>query len=216
MIEILEKVRPFGYTPLISNLRNEVLKYNFRGISRLVVDKSGHGNNGKLKPRENPPKRKVISWFPLKCVIDFTEEKGYVETFETLKEMITDEFTIQVIFKLDDLALPHPQTLVHIGGYRIDMHARYPSIEFIARGERFAIESLPEPKEETHTATLSAKSGEGAWAWVDDNLFGKTTFIGGLGEINSKIYLGRLVPKDRWQYTGKIEKFVVRNKARIP
>jgi len=71
MTGILEKVRPFGHTPLISNLRNEVLKYNFRGISRLVVDKSGNGNNGKTLPEENPPRREIVSWFPPEVRMNF-------------------------------------------------------------------------------------------------------------------------------------------------
>jgi len=80
MAGILEKVRPFGYTPLASRIKGEVLKYNFRGISRLVVDKSGHGNNGKLMPKEDPPRRKIVSWFPFRVVLVLDGENDYVKS----------------------------------------------------------------------------------------------------------------------------------------
>jgi len=67
-----------GFTPLKAAQEGQVLKYDFRGIGPRVIDKSGNGNAGKLKPRDDPPKRKVQSFFPLKVVMDFDGE-DYIE-----------------------------------------------------------------------------------------------------------------------------------------
>jgi len=68
-----------GYTPLKSSLEGKVLKYDFRGIGPTVVDKSGHGNTGMLMPRKDPPRRKIVSWFPLRVVMDFDGENDYIK-----------------------------------------------------------------------------------------------------------------------------------------
>jgi len=66
MAGILKELRPLGFSPLASGIKGEVLKYNFKGIGKIVTDKSLSGNNGRLIPKENPPKRQIYSWFPLK------------------------------------------------------------------------------------------------------------------------------------------------------
>jgi len=69
-----------GYTPLKAFQKGQVLKFDFREIGPIAIDKSGHGNSGRLKPRENPPRRKVVSWFPLEVALDITAgEKDHVE-----------------------------------------------------------------------------------------------------------------------------------------
>jgi len=57
-----------------------VLKYDFKEIGPVVVDKSGHGNLGRLKPVYDPPRRQVISWFPLKVVLIFDGKDDLVKT----------------------------------------------------------------------------------------------------------------------------------------
>jgi len=71
MVRILEKLRPLGFTPLASMAKGEVLKYNFRGVGPVAVDKSGHGNLGRLKPREDPPRRRIQSVLPPEVVMVF-------------------------------------------------------------------------------------------------------------------------------------------------
>jgi len=68
-----------GYTPLKAYQKGQVLKYDFKGVGPVVVDKSGHGNLGRLKPRDDPPRRKIRSFFPLKVVMEFDGENDYIE-----------------------------------------------------------------------------------------------------------------------------------------
>jgi len=63
-----------GLTPLKARQQNQILKYNFKGIGPLVVDKSGNFNRGIL----HGPKREVISIFPLKMAISCDGEDDYV------------------------------------------------------------------------------------------------------------------------------------------
>jgi len=67
-----------GYTPLKAAREGQVLKYDFKEIGPIVMDKSGNGNLGKLKPIKDPPRRKIVSWFPLKVVMNFDGEDDYV------------------------------------------------------------------------------------------------------------------------------------------
>jgi len=60
-----------GYTPLKAFLEGQVLKYDFRGVGPVVLDKSGNGNLGRLKPKEDPPRRKIVSWFPFEMALKF-------------------------------------------------------------------------------------------------------------------------------------------------
>jgi len=60
-----------GYTPLKAFQERQVLKYDFREVGPIVVDKSGHGNLGRLKPIDDPPRRKIQSAFPPKMAMKF-------------------------------------------------------------------------------------------------------------------------------------------------
>jgi len=68
-----------GYTPLKAAQEGQVLKYDFKGIGPIAVDKSGHGNLGRLKPVDDPPRRKIRSLLPLKVVMVFDGENDYIE-----------------------------------------------------------------------------------------------------------------------------------------
>jgi len=68
-----------GYTPLKAALEGQVLKYDFRGIGPIAVDKSGHGNLGRLMPRKDPPRRKIVSWFPLQVVMFFDGKDDFIK-----------------------------------------------------------------------------------------------------------------------------------------
>jgi len=80
MPESLEKIRPFGYTPLSSRTKEEVLKYNFKGVGPVVADKSLHGNRGILKPLWpiDAPRREPVSIFPPSAMLVFDGENDYV------------------------------------------------------------------------------------------------------------------------------------------
>jgi len=73
MAGILERVKPLGFTPLVSRIKGEVLYYNFRGIGPVVMDKSGHGNLGKLRPKDNP-RRKIALRLPPEVAMVFDGE----------------------------------------------------------------------------------------------------------------------------------------------
>jgi len=87
-----------GYTPLKAALEGQVLKYDFKGIGPIVVDKSGHGNGGKFGPNwpKNSPKRKVISWFPFEesVVFDGKDDLVFIDPSSSLD--ITDGITLFV------------------------------------------------------------------------------------------------------------------------
>jgi len=85
-----------GYTPLKAAQEGQVLKYDFRGIGPIVVDKSGNGNYGRLKPIEDPPRRKIVSWFPLKFAMIFDGENDYIQVSDDPSLDITDELTVSV------------------------------------------------------------------------------------------------------------------------
>jgi len=73
-----------GYTPLKAAQEGQILKYDFRGIGPIVVDKSGNGNLGRLRPVDNPPRRKIQSLFPLKVVMDFDGVDDYISLFSDI------------------------------------------------------------------------------------------------------------------------------------
>jgi len=97
-MESIEKIAsgPLGFTPLTSSIRNQVLKYNFVGIGRTVTDKSGHGNRGKMLPKEDPPKRKIVSWFPLEVEMVFDGENDYIKVPDDPSLRLEKSFTIEV------------------------------------------------------------------------------------------------------------------------
>jgi len=70
-----------GYTPLKAAQEGQVLKYDFRGVGPIVVDKSGNGNRGTLEPSwpTNSPKRRIASGFPLGVGMVFDGEDDYIE-----------------------------------------------------------------------------------------------------------------------------------------
>jgi len=90
-----------GYTPLKASRERQVLKYDFKGIGPIVVDKSGHGNLGRLKSKENPPRRKVVSWFPLKVIMNFDGKDDYIEAPHV--KLSERSFSIDTVITLEEL-----------------------------------------------------------------------------------------------------------------
>jgi len=86
-----------GYTPLKSALEGQVLKYNFRGIGPIATDKSGNGNNGRLKPRDDPPRRKIRPTIPPEVVMVFEDPKDRIEV-EDSPSLRQQDFTVDVEF----------------------------------------------------------------------------------------------------------------------
>jgi len=81
-----------GYTPLKALQERQALKYDFREIGPIVVDKSGHGNLGRLKPATDPPRREVQSLLPLKISMKFDgkNDKIVVKPTESLKNALSN------------------------------------------------------------------------------------------------------------------------------
>jgi len=81
-----------GYTPLKAAQEGQVLKYDFKGLGPIVVDKSGNGNRGRLKPVGDPPRREVQSLFPLKVSIKFDgkNDKIVVKPTKSLKNALSN------------------------------------------------------------------------------------------------------------------------------
>jgi len=94
-----------GYTPLKAISEGQVLKYDFKGIGPIVIDKSGNGNRGKLMPRGDPPRRRIVSWLPLEMAIALDGEDDYVETPHDPSITFTEEdFDLEIIFTAHDLS----------------------------------------------------------------------------------------------------------------
>jgi len=65
------KISPLGFTPLLSAMSGQTLKYDFRGVGPIAWDKSGRGNHGKLKPRDDPPRRRIQPSVPPEVAMVF-------------------------------------------------------------------------------------------------------------------------------------------------
>jgi len=92
-------VSPLGFTPLLSTASGQILKHDFRGLGPRVIDKSGNGHYGVLKPSypSDAPRRKAI--FPPNLAegnyvcLKFDGENDYVRTNSSFLDGIK-EFTV--------------------------------------------------------------------------------------------------------------------------
>lgn len=80
--QVVGKLTPLGFTPLLSTTTGQILKYDFRGLGSRIIDKSLNGNYGILKPEwpSNSPKRKITPTFPPRIMLEFDGEDDYLET----------------------------------------------------------------------------------------------------------------------------------------
>jgi len=100
MAGILEKLKPLGFTPLVSRIKGEVLYYNFRGVGPVALDKSGHGNLGKLKPRGDPPRRKIQPTVPLEVIMAFDGKNDYIDVSDNPTLRFSSTFSVRFSIKL--------------------------------------------------------------------------------------------------------------------
>jgi len=89
-----------GFTPLKATREGQILKYDFRGAGPIVLDKSGHGNNGRAKPISDLPRREIYSLVPLKVVMNFDGENDYVSIGRVL---IEGEFSVSIRVSIDNI-----------------------------------------------------------------------------------------------------------------
>jgi len=90
-----------GYTPLKAAQQGQVLKYDFKGIGPRVIDKSGNGNNGNLKPMKDPPRRKIQRFFPLEMALKLDGENDYVEVpYDESFKFGEGNFTVEARFRI--------------------------------------------------------------------------------------------------------------------
>jgi len=90
-----------GFTPLKAIMKGQVLKYDFRGVGPRVIDKSGHGNGGRLMPKEDPPRRKIVSWFPLEVILQFDGKDDFILVSDDPSLNVTDELKIEAVVNPD-------------------------------------------------------------------------------------------------------------------
>jgi len=89
-----------GFTPLKATREGQILKYDFREAGPIVLDKSGHGNNGRAKPIGDPPRREIYSLVPLKVVMNFDGENDYVNIGRV---PIKGEFSVSIRVSIDNI-----------------------------------------------------------------------------------------------------------------
>jgi len=87
-----------GLTPLKARQQDQVLKYDFKGVGPLVIDKSGNFNRGIL----HGAKRKVVSVLPLKMAISCDGKDDYVHTPSNPTAEVP-ELTVVASIKADTL-----------------------------------------------------------------------------------------------------------------
>jgi len=132
-----------GYTPLKAYREGQVLKYNFKGVGPMVVDKSGHGNLGRLKPTKDPPRRKVVSWFPLKVIMSLDGEDDYVEVSNAPQP---DHLSVVGWTKIDAFPDPYPKFCSWNTKPVIDYNSNRDRWEFgVDVGGTFYWATIPEP-----------------------------------------------------------------------
>jgi len=75
------KISPVGFTPFLSLASGQVLKYDFRGIGPRVIDKSGSGNYGVLKPNwpKDAPWRTIVPTVPLTATVKMDGENDFIQ-----------------------------------------------------------------------------------------------------------------------------------------
>jgi len=214
MAEILEELSPLGFTPLISSIKGEILKYNFRGVGPKAWDKSGHGNHGTLKPKDDPPRRKILLLFPPKVGMVFDGENDYIETNIPNWNPKSD-FTIKFSFKTSkiperrfaimEFGVDSPGRHLYEFGYqRLYWRDKNNELAYIGTGLE------PEPGEEYEVVLArkgtTLKGGyNGEYRWTEeDTRSGREFYLG-------KMTLGAYVTYS--YFKGILTRIVIYNRA---
>lgn len=98
------KLSPLGFTPLLSTASGQVLKYDFKGVGPRVIDKSGHGNGGILKPRwpKNAPRRGIIRAVPPDVRLAFDGEDDYLHIPFSRSLTMGKVWSVELTGKVED------------------------------------------------------------------------------------------------------------------
>jgi len=101
---IVGKISPLGFTPLLSATSGQVLKYDFRDVGPRVIDKSGHGNGGILKPKwpKNAPRRKIVRAVPPDVRLAFDGEDDYLHIPFSRSLTMGKVWSVELTGKVED------------------------------------------------------------------------------------------------------------------
>jgi len=172
-----------GFTPLKASLEGLVLKYDFKGIGPMVVDKSGHGNLGRLKPKDNPPRRKIVSGFPFEVALVLNEDDERVSIPREGLVPGEGSWSVYVDLKLDTpqvsdygRIVSHPEE-GGLGRWNMHYRTRREIIRYYARSESGEYIDIPVPAEERISVGLVLdREAEKLSAVLNDEIKGEVDF----------------------------------------
>jgi len=217
---------PLGYTPLASSIRNQVLKYNFRGISRIVADKSAHGNNGKLMPKEDPPKRKIISLFPLEMAVDFDGEDDFIKVPSSPSLKLSEPMTIEVTIQSDETRWKRGNTMIaecQTGpgekGWRLDGQINRSNYRFMVYGPEGGRIKAPVDIAEKNKVRFIVEEDGDMVMYLNDNKVENPEVRGepvSFSPVETDLLIGRAEFWRRTHFKGRIHEIRVWNQAVHP
>jgi len=199
--QVADKLSPLGFTPLLSGVTGEVLKYDFRGVGPRVVDKSLNFNAGTLSPDwpENAPRRRFV--FPLDAVLVFDGEDDFIHVPDRPIQRLDASFSIEVAYTHradpdDHAGLVYKGARGNQPGYALGI--RKDSNRLFFKGNRpdgsrsFSMRGGDLPyNEEVIIRAIADFGEERAYITVDDNEVASDTYMDEIGAFENRLFVGR-------------------------
>jgi len=211
MTGILERLRPLGFTPLASRARGEVLKYNFRGVGPVVLDKSGHGNLGRLKPIKDPPRRRIRSLLPPEVVINFDGKNDYIKVPNSSSlnpEHVTVELQLKPATDWDGDEIS--RVIYKRNQYVIEEHSRKGPWHFAVRmsdGHWVDVRATGHPLSKGDSHHIRGTfDGEQARLYLNGSEINSTPYAGTLNVTNNALGLGADPTTLKYYFNGSMNK----------